>query len=395
MHALVPVAAGNTGCRVKVFAPYGGEAAVLQAGLEASGGIRARGALETGRVKPVCVTADPAEAAAGVDMVLLVLPAFAHGPVLARLAPHLPEGIAVGAVPARSGFEFQACRTLAAAGQGRYTVFGLQTLPWACRVREYGAEVEVLGVKKGVGAAAVPRDETWDLCGILSRLTGVEVYPWDNMLELSLANVGQVIHPGIMYGLFKDYDGTPFKEEGIPLFYAGVSEETAAVLENLSREIQLAARRLEEYLGPEVSLARVPALKDWLLASYSDQIEDASTLARAFTTNRAYRGLKVPVQKVAPGLYKPDFQSRYLTEDVPAGLVVTCALARLARVATPTVERVIEVTSAWMGKEYLKGGSLAGKDIAEARVPQNYGLHDPAALKEFILQGPAGAARVG
>lgn len=387
MHAVVPAAACNAGCRVKVFTPFEREVAMLNAGLERTAGFKLSGQLESPRYRPHLVTCDPAEASVDVDMVLLVLPAFAHGDVLATLAPYLPEDVLVGAMPARSGFKYQACSILAEQGPPRFTVFGLQTLPWACRIAEYGAEVEILGVKNTVGMAAIPSDETDELAARLAGILGINIHPMPNMLALSLANTGQIIHPGIMYGLFRDYDGRPFGEDEIPLFYNGVDDDIAEILQNLSDEIQVLTGTLEEKLGPGVNLAGVPTLQKWLLESYREQIEDTSSLARAFSTNRAYRGLKAPVKKLAGGGYVPDFQSRYLVEDVPAGLLVTCALARLAGVETPEIDRVITATSAWMGREYLVDGRLVGRDIPGTRIPQNYGINDLSTLKNLVLDG--------
>ena len=385
-HVMVPVAARNLACDVVVYTPFDKEAALLNNRLEASGGICTSGALAIERFRPQLVTCDPARAAENVDMVIMVLPAFAHGRILTQLAPYLPERVKVGAMPSRSGFKYQAWRILTDLGPKEFTVFGLQTLPWACRLQEPGGEVQILGIKEGVGAAALPQSQTEPLCDLLGQMLGVNVYPYSNMLALSLANVGQIIHPGIMYGLFRHYNGEFFRQDQIPLFYGGVSGSTAAVLHELSSEVQLVKNELQCKLGPDISLD-IPTVEEWLLQSYAGQIEDNSTLALAFRTNRAYKGLKAPMKRLDGKRYVPDFTSRYLVEDVPTGLLITAALGRLAGVATPAIDRVIAVTSGWMGKEYIKNGSLTGRDIAEARIPQNYGINDTVVLKELLLQG--------
>lgn len=48
--------------------------------------------------------------------------------------------------------------------------------------------------------------------------------------------MGQVIHPGLMFGLFHDWDGRPY--EHAPLFYRSVDAETADLLQRLSDEIR-------------------------------------------------------------------------------------------------------------------------------------------------------------
>jgi hypothetical protein len=87
------------------------------------------------------------------------------------------------------------------------------------------------------------------------------------------------------------------------------------------------------------------------------------------------------MKEVGNGYFLPDFQSRYLTEDVPYGLVVTRAIAQLAEVKMPIVDEVILTASKWMDKEYVVNGYLNGKDIKETRIPQNYRIH---CLEELI-----------
>jgi len=181
-----------------------------------------------------------------------------------------------------------------------------------------------------------------------------------------------------MFGLLKNYDGEVWSETEIPLFYQGVTEEIATLLENLSAEILQAAAMLTKRFN--LDLSEVISIKQWLFDSYSASIEDKSSLARAFCTNHSYRGLKIPVVAVDKG-FVPDFNSRYLTEDIPYGLLYSRAVAGLVGSPTPQMNKVIKAASSWIGKSYLgQDGSLTGPDIKEARIPQNYGINDPDRL---------------
>jgi len=393
-QTLVPIAARNLECPVGIYAPFADEAERLRAGVAAHGGIEITGAVQ-GKAQPRRVSADPAEVIPGSDVVVLVLPAFAHESTLRQIVPFLDEGALVGAMPARGGFDYCATQILAEHGRDDVGLFGLQTLPWACRIREYGRVVHVLGVKNVVDAASRPaapplsppkpalrslRLRVEGLGGmkggeqiapLLERMLGLPIGVAANMLALTLANTGQLIHPGIMYGLFADWDGTPFGADGVPLFYHSLSEEGAQTLAGLSDDVQAICARLE----PAMDLSAVRPLKAWLLRSYGDAIADPSSLRSAFVTNRAYAGLKAPVREVSPGQFVPDFRARYLAEDVPFGLAVSRAIAGLAGVETPTMDEVI----AWAGAQL-------GKDTSEARIPQKYGLGDLEQLIAFATE---------
>ena len=374
-QTLVPIAAHNLGCPVNVYAPFADEAERLRAGVAIHGGLEVTGAVRA-KAWPRRVSADAAQVIPGSDVVVLVLPAFAHESTLREIAPFLDEGAWVGAMPARGGFDYCAAQVLAEQGRDDVGLFGLQTLPWACRIREYGQVVYVLGVKKTVDVAARPAIQVERVAPLLERMLGLPTGAASNLLALTLANTGQLIHPGIMYGLFARWDGTPFTTGDIPLFYQGLDEQGAQTLSGLSDDVQAIRARLE----PALDLSAVRPLKTWLLRSYGDAIADPSTLRSAFVTNRAYAGLKAPVCEAALGQFVPNFSARYLAEDVPFGLVVSRAIAGLAGVETPMIDEVIAWAGARLGKDYL------GRDGGEARIPQKYGLGNLEALIAFATE---------
>ena len=80
------------------------------------------------------------------------------------------------------------------------------------------------------------------------------------------------------------------------------------------------------------------------------------------------------------GGWVPDFTARYFTEDIPHGLVVTRGVAALLAVPTPAIDMLIEWAQKNMGKEYLVGGKLVGKDIQDTSAPQAFGIHSAADL---------------
>ncbi|MEW6524050.1 MAG: NAD/NADP octopine/nopaline dehydrogenase family protein [Bacillota bacterium] len=366
--------------------PYRDEARLLAEGIRAGKGLRAQGAGVDATCIPQLVTSDPALAVSGAHIVLMVAPAFAHDSLLHAVVPHLEPGAYLGVMPARSGFEFAAGHHLTAAGRHDVTIFGFNTLPWACRIASYGQLVEIHGVKDEVALAASPPGPASSLARFFQEALGIRVAILPDFTALTLANMGQVIHPGIMYGLFLHNTGVSYEEDRVPPFYQSVDDQIAAILEAMSREVLDVARALKEITGGRLAGSGIVGVREWLLSSYSGQIEDTSSLARAFATNRAYRGLPVPSIPGPGGQRQPDFQSRYLTEDVPYGLVVVRGLADLYRVPVPVITGVISVTSGWMGREYLLNGRLEGRDVVASRCPQRYGIDDMAALISAVTR---------
>ena len=90
--------------------------------------------------------------------------------------------------------------------------------------------------------------------------------------------------------------------------------------------------------------------------------------------------------EVAPGEFVPDFQYRYVSEDVPYGLAIAKSIGQMADVATPALDAVIDWSQKKLGKQYLVNGKLTGEDVHELRIPQNHGLNNLSELLAFYLQ---------
>jgi hypothetical protein len=176
-----------------------------------------------------------------------------------------------------------------------------------------------------------------------------------------------------MYGLSRDKESKTFGRNEIPLFYQGVDPSTAELLQAMSDEVQAITSELADRL-PDFKKNEVPPIYDWLLRSYPNYISDGSTLQRAFNTNQAYAGLRIPTRSTGPDTFVVDYTARYLSEDVPYGLVVIRGIAELVDVRTPTIDEVIVWAQTRLGKQYMANGTLTGPDLAETRAPQVYGI---------------------
>jgi hypothetical protein len=81
--------------------------------------------------------------------VILSLPAFLHSRYLALLAPYLEDGCVVVGLPGQCGFEFDVRQVL---GEriGRFSVVDFDSLPWICRIVEFGKTAWIAGTKEVV-----------------------------------------------------------------------------------------------------------------------------------------------------------------------------------------------------------------------------------------------------
>ena len=378
-HALIgALLLQGTVQRLRLYLPLDEERACFAAAVGQEFRIRTPEGERSASTEKLEITGDPREAARSL-LIVMVVPAFAHEPILSSLAPYLTESHIVVALPARSGLEFEAQEILGQGGPPPCTLVGFQTLPWACRVAEYGRIVLVYGTKRWIGMACLLGDRTEETAQMFGSLLGTEIHPLGSMLALSLANPGQLIHPGIMYGAFGGRIDEIFpREEAVPLFYRNVDGPTAELLSGMSEEVMRIKDRVEGQF-PELDLSGVLPLEEWLRRSYGAAIEDASSLVQMFRTNRAYQGLRLPVIRTDGG-FRVDLHARYLAEDVPFGLAVTKGVSQILGVATPRIDEVLEAVGRWLGKKYVSQGALAGQGLSETRAPQRFGIQTPGSL---------------
>jgi predicted dinucleotide-binding enzyme len=351
-------------------------------------GLRSTGVLTAAADRLRTITADPAAVIPNADLILIVVPAFCHGGVLERIAPYVPRTAAVGCLPTRGGFEFDA-RRLRTEDEGP-TIFGLQTLPWSTRVTSPGETVNFGAAKATVVLASLPTRAAAPLARMMATLLGTDVVAVDSILNLTLGNPGQFIHPGLMYGHFHAWDGQEYTAAATPKFYAEATEEMGEVVASLSAEAAAVAREVERRSDSELDLHGVVPVIEWLRDSYSHVTEDTTTVATCFRTGPIQARL-APMTETRPGVYVPDFAYRYLAEDVPYGLVVTRAIAELAEVRTPTIDKVISWAQSVMNREWLVGGRLRGRDVTQLPIPQNHGIRG---LDDLIAWYRGGASFV-
>lgn len=372
-HALAVVASANLDGDIDWLVGSPEKANLLRHGMTA-GGLRLTGVLTGSAHRIRTISSDPADVIPAADMVLIVVPAFAHAAVLRRIWPYVDATTLVGCLPTRGGFEFEVARLTPAAPGERSTIFGLQTLPWSTRVTTFGQVVNIGAIKEEVVLAALPAVAAPTVATALSMILRTRVVTTEAFLSLTLANPGQSIHPGLMYGHFHSWHGEEYADDTIPMLYAGATDEMGDLVESLSRESIAVADALKSHSAGALSLQdAVLPIHDWLITVYGPVTGDTSTVASCFRTG-PIRGRKAPTREPSPGRFVPDFAYRYLSEDVPFGLVPTRALAELVDVRTPATDEVISWAQSVLRKQYLIGSRLVGPDARDLPLPQNCGV---------------------
>jgi hypothetical protein len=330
------------------------------------------------------VTNDPKQAARGRDVIIFAIPAFLHWKYLTLLEPYLEDGCIIVGLPGQNGFEFDVRKALARRLKN-YVVMNFDSLPWISRIVEFGTTVKICGTKDKITGAVqgdLAKARISSPLACMARLLGEPptLVISGHLLGITLRSLNAYTHPPIMYGRWKDWDGKALERP--PLFYHDIDEATADLLGKISEEVVETSRRITEE-HPEVDLSQVIPMYDWDMCCYGNDIKDKTNLMTALRTNSGYAGITHPMVQTEDGRYVPDFNHRFLTEDVPFGLVVIRSIAEIAGVRTPSIDAVLLWCQEKLGKEYLVGLKLTGKDLADTRCAQRYGFTTMAEVLGF------------
>ena len=97
--------------------------------------------------RPPLVTSNPEDAMQNIDIVVFLLPAFAHQVLLYTLKPYFKPGTVIVGLPGAPGFEFQVQHVLGDVGQ-QCTIMNFESSPWDCCISDFSVGCEVLGTKE-------------------------------------------------------------------------------------------------------------------------------------------------------------------------------------------------------------------------------------------------------
>jgi hypothetical protein len=372
----------DQGYNVTVYADYSDEAERLKKAQDECGGILIHDRCDPTNIREYrgyasVISKDPAAAVPQADSIIVALPSFALTNVFKGIKPHLKQGSVVYIMPGQGGADYLAKDVLGEECRaGKTTVAGIIPMPLNCRITDWGKRVELAALKASYDLAAIPSaNAPRAAAGLSALLAGRRVNAIGNYVGIALHASNPNLHPGRLYALFgDDADGKKVYPEN-PLFYETWNDESSDWDQKISDERKLIWETICKLKPSAGSPDQVPHLKPYLQAIYDDQIKDPSTLTTLIKTCDGYKGFRCPMKEVeGGGGFQVDYKNRYFTEDIPEGVAMYKGIADIVGVPTPTIDKIVCFFQAHMGKEYIKDGKLAGKDVGETKSPQRFGV---------------------
>jgi opine dehydrogenase len=311
--------------------------------------------LKGGFSKVHLITSDASAAIDSAEVLFVVVPAFAQEAFARRIAQHLKKEQIVVLSPGNFGGAVTFAEALKKNGCTELPVLcEAQSMIYACR-KDGTDKVKIFGYKQGLGIAVFPAAATAAVIPTIQKVfPTVEAAP--NILWTWLSNPNAIGHPPPMIlnaGWIEQTHGD------FRFYVDGMSPSILKVMDELDEERMAVGRALELELTPHNQMA-----KKW----YGHQGYQGSTYPDK-ERNPVYASIKAESQ----------LDSRYLTEDIPFGLVPLEDVGRLVGVEMPICTSLINLANSLLGRDFRKTGqTLANIGLGDLSVAQ---------LKQLVEEG--------
>jgi len=297
------------------------------------GDLKVRGSLHR-------VTTDMEEAVSQADVILVVVPAFAHEPVFGRLIPHLRDGHRIVLIPGNYG-SFLLRRMMRENGvTASVSISETVSLPYACRATSYNT-VMIHKAKKAVKLATYPTKLNSEIRDVLNTITDIFI-PGDNVLEVSLDNFNCIMHPLPFLLNVGSIEKNP---DTFRHYMDGVTPVISEKMAEMDQERLVIGRAYSVHLMSSL---------DQLMMYYGEN-RSRTILEYVNSGQSPYKGI------IGHSLY-----SRYITEDVPYLVVPAMLLGEKGGVKSSWFELCVHLASMLHTKDYVAAGhNLENLGIAE------------------------------
>jgi opine dehydrogenase len=293
-------------------------------GIEIEGEVNGFGRLQ-------CVSDNIEEVIKDTDVIMVVVPAFAHGAIAERCAPYLKDGQTVILNPGRTAGALEFLNILKERGNyNNITVAEAQTFIYASRGMGPAA-VKIFRIKQAIPVGAIPAVKTDAVIDLINEAFP-EFISATSVIETSFNNIGAVFHPAITILNASRIEAT---YGNFQFYIEGVTQSVAKILGAVDRE------RVE--VSHALKCKNVMTALDWLSMAYNISEDN---LFDAIHNNPGYVGINAP--RV--------INNRYITEDVPMSLVPISEFGKIFGVSTKATDSLIDIANIIFKADFRQSG---------------------------------------
>ena len=296
-----------------------------------------------GEAEIACVTDDLSEALIEPEIIFVTTPAFSHKALAEQMAACLTTEPLIILNPGRTFGALEFHHTFTKSNELLNPLIAeTQTILYTCR-KTSPTSVEIYALKNDVLISTIKGTDNLEVIAQMPTCLQDKFIPAASMIETSIGNVGMIMHcaPILL--------NTGWVEAADQEFYyyrEGISPTIGLFIEKMDAERLAVA----EMLGQPIESA-----KSWMERTY--QITGDS-LYDVIQNNQAYETITAPASLF----------HRYVTEDIPTGLVPLEAVGKEIGVPMTNISIVIDLASALLDVDFRKEGRNLNEVIGKNKL---------------------------
>jgi len=327
--------------------------------------IQIQGISIDGVAKLNLATTDIQQAIKDAEVIFVITPAFGHKAMAEVCAPFVQDGQIIVLMPG-SGGSLEFINIFKQRKVKREVTFAEScTLPYGARLKGPG-HVSVLINAMILPTGVFPSKKTEEVIPKLKQFYPM-ITPAKDVLEAAINNPNPIVHP---VATLLSATRIEHSKGEFCLYAEGMTPAVARAYESLNQERLSICKTLGYKLYHWDNLE----FKDYNLGETEEECRYRilnTSMDAAFGKDGIYAGIKMKGPE--------HLKDRYVTEDVPYGMVLLSTLGDLLGVPTPTHDAVIQLASVINRTDYWKIG----------RGMRQLGLStlDKKGLKKFLLEG--------
>lgn len=237
------------------------------------------------------------------QVILVTTPASAHKELAEKIAKLLKHNALIVLNPGRTFGALEFRQTFREHNQSvRPLIAETQTIIYTCRKNSMDS-VEVYALKDAVLISAIDASQNHIVMRRLPSGFKDSFIPAQSMIETSIGNVGMVLHCA---PLLLNIGWTESTHKRYKYYHEGITPTIATFIEAIDNE----------RIAVSIALGhRVESTKEWMQRTYH---VEGDSLYACIQNNEAYRHIDAPTS----------LTHRYITEDIPCGLVPLEAIGK-------------------------------------------------------------------
>ena len=327
--------------------------------------IRIEGVSIDGVAKLHLATTHMEQAIRDAEVVFVITPAFGHKTMAEACAPFVQDGQILVLMPG-SGGSLEFIKIFREKKVGKKIIFAEScTLPYGARLKAPG-HVSIFIHALILPTGVFPSKKTKEVISKLKQYYST-ITPAKDVLEAALNNPNPLVHPAatLLNAARIEHSRGEFY-----LYAEGMTPAVARTFESLNEEKLAICKAMGYRLYHWSDLD----FEDYNLGETEEECRYRilnTSMDAAFGKDGIYAGMKMKGPE--------NLKDRYVTEDVPYGMVLISTLGDLLKTPTPTHDAIIQLASVINRTNYWKTGRGI-KELGLSKMTKQ-------SLKKFLTEG--------